>query len=299
MFVKNELKERRMRVDVVLLMKNSASMLGESIFEKRIKSIKCNIPVNNLIVVDAFSSDRTIEIIKSVFPDAIVITSSAKRGKAREIGIKNVSTEVFVFIDSDVVVPPGWFEKGIRYFEDSHIGAVGGVAIPLDPKGFKVFYVAEIVDRIRFSKRSQPHIDGSNVLIRTKSVKDISIPEDLHWVEDTFIEQFIKAKRFKVIVDEKMHVFHVHRHKTLRLSELIKVTELQVKYGLLRSLEYRTMERVVSSILRSMIALTIFDPSIAHEFLKYAVLSLITYIVVKRRLHNSACMRCSDESITR
>jgi len=66
MFVKNELKERRMRVDVVLLMKNSASMLGESIFEKRIKSIKCNIPVNNLSVVDAFSSDGTIDIIKRV-----------------------------------------------------------------------------------------------------------------------------------------------------------------------------------------------------------------------------------------
>mgnify|MGYP000563042246 CR=1 FL=1 len=157
-----------MHIDVVLLTKNSASALGESIFKKCIVSIKRNIPVNNLIVVDAFSSDRTIEIIKSVFSDVIVITSFAKRGKAREIGIKNVSTEVFAFIDSDVIVPSGWFERGIRYFEDPHVGAVGGVAIPLDPKGFKAFYVGKVVDKMRLSKRSQLHklhIDGSNVLI--------------------------------------------------------------------------------------------------------------------------------------
>ncbi len=44
-------------VDVVLLTKNSDYLL-----EKCITSIYENIPVNNLIVVDGFSTDRTMDI---------------------------------------------------------------------------------------------------------------------------------------------------------------------------------------------------------------------------------------------
>ena len=48
-----------MQIDVVLLTKNSEHMLA-----KCLASIYSNVPVNKLIVVDGYSNDRTIEILK-------------------------------------------------------------------------------------------------------------------------------------------------------------------------------------------------------------------------------------------
>ena len=45
-------------IDVVMLTKNS-----EHLLDKCLVSIYANVPVNNLIVVDGFSTDRTLKIV--------------------------------------------------------------------------------------------------------------------------------------------------------------------------------------------------------------------------------------------
>ena len=48
-----------MQIDVVVLTKNS-----ERTLEKCLNSIYKNIPVNRLIVIDGYSTDRTMKIVK-------------------------------------------------------------------------------------------------------------------------------------------------------------------------------------------------------------------------------------------
>ena len=48
-----------MRVDVVIITKNSERMLNECL-----KAVYENVPLNRLIVVDGYSIDRTLEIVR-------------------------------------------------------------------------------------------------------------------------------------------------------------------------------------------------------------------------------------------
>jgi glycosyltransferase involved in cell wall biosynthesis len=78
-------------VDVVMLTKNS-----ELLLDKCLKSIYENMPVNRLIVVDAFSTDNTLRILDEFgkrYGNIKIISDSGSRGRAREMGIREVETE--------------------------------------------------------------------------------------------------------------------------------------------------------------------------------------------------------------
>ncbi|MEM4201544.1 MAG: glycosyltransferase family A protein [Nitrososphaerales archaeon] len=76
--------------------------------------IKREIPVNNII----YSYDRPL-------------------GVARQRLIESVSTEWFVFVDTDVVLLPGWFEKVWRYVDaTTGEGVTGYVPDEIDIRKF-------------------------------------------------------------------------------------------------------------------------------------------------------------------
>jgi glycosyltransferase involved in cell wall biosynthesis len=109
-----------MRIDVVMPTYNS----NKGLFSLVLESIRRYVPLNKLIVVDRYSSDGTVELVKEKFPDALVIRTHASLGYARYIGIRHVETEWFAFIDSDVLVLPNWFNTVSRYVRYEKVGAV-------------------------------------------------------------------------------------------------------------------------------------------------------------------------------
>ena len=82
-----------------------------------------NVPVHHLIVVDRNSDDGTLDTVKRIFPDTIVTYSSENLGRARRTGIGLVDTPYFAFVDDDVEIPPGWFERLTSRLNDS----IGGI----------------------------------------------------------------------------------------------------------------------------------------------------------------------------
>ncbi len=109
-----------MKIDVVMPTYNS----NKGLFSLVLESIRRHVPLNRLIIVDRYSSDGTVELIKEKFPDALVIRTSASLGYARYVGIGQVETEWFAFIDSDVIVLPNWFSSISRYTHYEKTGAV-------------------------------------------------------------------------------------------------------------------------------------------------------------------------------
>ena len=109
-----------MRIDVVMPTYNS----NKGIFSLVLESIRRYVPLNRLIVVDRYSNDGTVELIREKFPDALVIQTSASLGYARHIGIRFVETEWFAFIDSDVIVLPTWFNVVSKYTKYDKVGAI-------------------------------------------------------------------------------------------------------------------------------------------------------------------------------
>jgi glycosyltransferase involved in cell wall biosynthesis len=75
-----------------------------------------SIPVHHFIVVDGYSTDRTVDVVREYFGGrAKVIETKASLGCARYLGMRAVDTEWFAFIDSDVEILPGWFKAALIY----------------------------------------------------------------------------------------------------------------------------------------------------------------------------------------
>lgn len=199
-------------VDVVLLTKNSQRLL-----EVCLKSVYENVPVNRLIVIEAFSTDNTLKILADFnrrYGNVKVISESSSRGKARERGIREVETEWFVFVDSDVVLCKDWFEKASTLITHD-VGAVWGVDIPGDVESVFMVKVAQWMEARVFKIRGGCH----DILIRHASVKDIIIPSELHTLEDAFIKEWISAKGYKVVVNYASYCRHYKTMDSLLSKE--------------------------------------------------------------------------------
>lgn len=180
-----------MEIDVVICTKNSESTLSNCL-----NSIYNGIQVCHLIILDGFSTDKTLDIINS-YRDKFHITiiqTKAALGKSREIGINNVDTEWFAFIDSDVILRNDWFREINVYISHVNMGAVESNFIhhyPADIPEFPTFN--NVLNQRRVDKRGYTIA----TLIKTQTVEDISIPSDLLIYEDEFIKKWVEEKGYK------------------------------------------------------------------------------------------------------
>ena len=56
-------------------------------------AIKREISIHHFIVVDGYSTDRTIDVIREFFGDKVVVKTNASLGGARYISMKTVNSE--------------------------------------------------------------------------------------------------------------------------------------------------------------------------------------------------------------
>jgi len=179
-------------IDVVLLTKDSERKLHECV-----DSIYRNIPVARLIVVDGYSTDKTLEILSKFnqkYGNVEVIMDKGTRATSRQKGIDAVNTDWFVFVDSDVVLCRDWFIKAQKYVAQD-VGAVWGIEVwstISNPKTLKLFLTTT---RKIFDVRGGTH----DTLIRKEALKGIKIPGNLHVFEDTYIKDWIEDKGYHVV----------------------------------------------------------------------------------------------------
>ncbi len=176
----------------MLLTKNSERKLKDCV-----DSIYRNVPVANLIVVDGYSTDRTLEIMAGFnesHRNVKVIMDRGTRATARQRGIEAVKTEWFLFVDSDVVLCRDWYRKAQEHIRPD-VGAVWGIEVWSTiekPKTLRLFLTTT---RKIFEVRGGTH----DTLIRTSLMKDIHIPSGLHVFEDAYIKDWITNQGFNVV----------------------------------------------------------------------------------------------------
>jgi len=209
-------------VDVVMLTKNSERLLNACL-----KSVYENVPVKRLIVIDAFSTDATLKIFDEFnkkYGNIKIIVEKGSRGKARERGIREVGTEWFMFVDSDVILCKEWFKKASRYIGED-VGAIWGIDIPGDVKSKFMKKMLQWFEARTFDIRGGCH----DILIRYDAVKDIKIPSELHTLEDAFIKEWILGKNYKVIVGYASYCKHYKTMSNLLSKENRISTILELK----------------------------------------------------------------------
>jgi len=226
-----------MLIDVIVLTKNSESHL-----EKCLKAIYENIPISNLIIIDGYSTDGTMNIImkfKKRYDNIIILKDFGTRATSRQKGIRQVKTDWFMFVDSDVVLCKNWYNKA-KPFMKKNVGLIWGIEVWStihDQKTLKAFL---LVTRKIFEIRGGTH----DTLIRTKLVKDIVIPQKLHVFEDTYIKDWISKKGYVSIPRYSPFCIHFRPEQvwtvkggldiiseSMKIGSLSLITKLSLAYG--------------------------------------------------------------------
>jgi len=184
-------------IDVIMCTWNS----NKSYFRKCLLSIKREIGIHHFILVDRYSSDGTLEVVQSIFPNVKIFQTVANLASARKIGITLVDTRYFAFIDDDIEVSEGWFAELISLIKSrKQIGAIQG----------SVRYYVDYLEKARARAqrfgliRRKVHtkeITGrgltNNTVILTEIVRDFNPPSIIHSWEDFLITQHVTKKGYK------------------------------------------------------------------------------------------------------
>ena len=217
-------------IDVVMLTKNS-----EHLLDKCLASIYANVPVKNLIVVDGFSTDDTLKIVNKINEEhgnITVLNENGSRAKAREKGLRQVRTEWFMFVDSDVILSRDWFRKAEKSIK-TDVGAIWGMNIDVIPnvKDKRFLKLQSLIARQCFNLRGGTH----DTLIRREAVEGIKIPEQLHVYEDAYIMNWIKEKGYKAVIGDDIYCLHFKPPGNWNLENGVSQAILEVKCGLVYS----------------------------------------------------------------
>ena len=223
-------------IDVVVLTKNS-----EHLLDKCLASVYENVPVKNLIIVDGFSTDRTLKIInktREAHGNVTVLNVDGSRAKARQKGMQHVTTDWFMFVDSDVILSRDWFRKAEKNVR-SDVGAVWGVNIDVIPnmKDKRIIKLQNLIARQCFSLRGGTH----DTLIRRDAVADIEIPEQLHAYEDAYIINWIKKKGYQTVIGDDIYCLHFKAPENWKLQNGVSQAIVEFKCGLVYSHMYEYM----------------------------------------------------------
>jgi len=212
------------QVDVVLLTKNSEEVLAQCL-----ESVYKSVPVRQLIVVDGHSTDKTLEILNvfnGVHGNIKIIYDNGTRATARQKGIRNVETDWFIFVDSDVVLSKNWFQKAMKYV-DKNVGAIWGIEVWSTIQKSTTLKMFLWITRKIFELRGGTH----DTLVRLESIKDIEIPNSLHVFEDAYIKEWITRKGYKIIACYDPYCIHYRPRNVWTLQGSLNIVMDAIRFG--------------------------------------------------------------------
>lgn len=169
-----------------------------------------------VIIVDAGSTDNTVSQIKELLPKRILSTVVIKKGNrsvGRNEAIKRATGEVIVCSDAGCVLDSHWLENITQPFTDPDTDVVAGFYKPKTTSVFEkclAAYTSVMPDRV----------DKNNFLPSSRSVAFKKsawsavngYPEELNYCEDLVFAKKMKEQGFKFITQMNALVYWPQQH---------------------------------------------------------------------------------------
>lgn len=189
-------------VDVFIPTWNSSSTLPRVLEGLLIGGV----PVKRLVVTDVHSSDGTQEILRCWSRargiPILIVDNPPGLGSSRVIAEDLVETPIYVSLDSDVLLPPGWFDSLYRKIvADPGLVFVSSYVIFGDPGTM----IEKICEFQRSQRYSQPCLGST--LIR-KGSADFSVMNGQMIGEDTVFNRYMLRKGLRYLVCYDVRSYH-------------------------------------------------------------------------------------------
>ena len=191
---------------------------------------------DELIVVDASSTDNTVQIAKSFGANVITVQKSTI-GYSRQVGLKAAKGDVVAFTDADAILPPDWLTQMEHMLATPGVvGAFGSFRVPDGPWWYKIYInilQPPIVNLIYFLFRI-PLATGQNMAFwKEKAMAIGGFPEEFKLAEDIEIARRMKSVG-KIIFRQDFYVLASGRRGNEGLGLLTRIPKAFFYYFFFR-----------------------------------------------------------------
>ncbi len=189
----------------------------EKTIKKLLESLKNQNEIpSETIIVDAFSDDKTVKIIKEYqeeYPSLhiVLLQKKGNRSEGRNLAIKNTKSDIIAVSDSGCVLKKDWFYEITKPFNEKSVDVVAGFYKPITHSVFEKSlstYTCVMEENVTDS-----FLPSSRSVAFKKIVwrKEKGYPEDLDTCEDLFFARKLKRKGYKFFVNKKAVVYWPQR----------------------------------------------------------------------------------------
>jgi len=158
-----------------------------------------------IIVADAGSADKTVEIAKSF---GCKVVKGGLPAKGRNEGAKAAQGEILLFLDADLKLPNNFLEKSLKEFKDRKLDIASYCLEPQTNKkiiktGFALLYNRPVT----FSQKILAH-GAMGILVKKEIFKKVKgFDEDIKLAEDHyFVRQASRIGKFGIIKSTRICV---------------------------------------------------------------------------------------------
>lgn len=135
-------------LSVVVITRNEELHIAQCL--RAIQQAVAAIAAVEIVVVDSASTDRTVEIARSLGVRVVSLRPewelSASAG--RYVGFHYTTSSLIMYVDADTLIDSQWFPHALRAFERADVAAVTGWLDDLDEQGKRLPYVGRRADVI-------------------------------------------------------------------------------------------------------------------------------------------------------
>ena len=170
-------------------------------------------PATEFIVVDDCSTDDTRAIAESHGATVFSMDQNSGDGTARRVGIAKAHGDILLFVDTDVIFPPGGFVRVLDAFAaDPDLAAITGRLSTKRQPGYfsdyKNLYMNYIFGRL---PDEVTFLYGSVFAVRASMTRDVSSPSIRVGSDTAFGQELVQNGR-KVRLLKELEVEHLKRH---------------------------------------------------------------------------------------
>ena len=285
--------ERRVKISVVIPAYQAETMLPACLKAIRMSS---KVPYE-IIVVNDCSMDRTAEIAQQSGARVLNTKEQSGSAAARNLGARNASDDILLFIDSDIVIQPGTIDLVETIFESGNCDAVFG-SYDDDPaeqnfvsqyKNLQHHYVHQSADTNAETFWSGCGAIRRDVFLAMNGFDEIKYRHSS--IEDIELGYRLKADGYHVVLCKEMMVKHLKRwtfrshlkteilHRAVPWAELIMSSRKMIQ-----DLNLSIVQRV-SAVLVYVAAVSAVLAAVHYFFIFPALFCVAGVLFLNRNLY--------------